>query len=349
MLRLKKTILTIMISGFILIVFGGYFLLVMQIIMMEGWNTSILQFLISYKKTFLLSIPVALFFLGVSGWLIVHRILKPINLICQTAESITVHDLDQRIPNIDTENELSRLVNVFNRMLDRLENSFNQASRFTADAAHELQTPLTILQGVLEDAIQQAIQDQQETQLLITLSDEVQRLKTIVRKLLILAQADVGQLHLRLEQINFSELISLTIEDIQIIAPHLSIEYQIKPNVLVMADYDLLNLVIQNLSSNAIKYNTEKGLIVINLTIENNAAIFSISNIGIIISKKDQDNIFNRFFRVDGSHSKRIHGVGLGLSLSREIVIAHRGELMLSDSSNNLTTFLLKLPCMISE
>ena len=349
MLRLRVTIVTVMIAGFILIAFGGYILVVMHFITMDVCNKSILELLITYKKTFLVSIPVALFFWGFAGWLIAQRLLKPIHLICQTAENITVRGLDQRISNIDTENELSRLINVFNCMLDRLEKSFNQACRFTADAAHELQTPLTILQGVLDDAIQQAIQDQQETQLLVTLSDEVQRLKAIVRKLLILAQADVGQLQLRLEQVNFSELVSLTIEDILLIAPHLTVQHHVKPNIMVMADYDLLNLVIQNLSTNAIKYNTENGTIVMNLTIDNSDAIFSISNTGVIISKEDQDNIFNRFYRVDGSHSKRIHGVGLGLSLAREIVIAHRGSLTLSQSSDEFTTFLLKLPRIIPD
>jgi signal transduction histidine kinase len=345
MLRLKISILTVMIAGVILLVFGGYLLLVVHMIIMDVCDKSMLQYLLEYKKTFIFSIPVVLFCLALGGWFIAHRILKPINVICQIAEKISVRDLSQRIPRIDADNELSRLVKVINRMLDRLEKSFYQTSRFTADAAHELQTPLTILQGVLDNAIQQAIQDDQETQLLVTLSDEVQRLKSIVRKLLILAQADVGHLHLRLENVNFSELVSLTVEDVQVIAPHLIIHQDIMPNVMVKADYDLLNLVIQNLSTNAIKYNTEEGTIVFKLTIEKACALFYMSNTGVPISKKDQANIFNRFFRVDGSHSKRIHGAGLGLSLAREIVISHQGDLMISESSDELTTFLLKIPC----
>ena len=349
MSRLRITIVTVMITGFVLIVFGGYLLLVIQLVIMDFCNESILHYLLAYQKTLLLSIPAALFFLALCGLIIAHNILKPINNICQIAEKITIHDLGQRIPDIHADKVLSRLVKVINCILDRLEKSYNQASRFTADAAHELQTPLTILQGVLEDAIHQAIQDENETQLLITLTEEVQRLKTIVSKLLVLAQADVGQLNLRLEEVNFAELVSLIIEDVQVLAPHLTIHQQIMPDVRVMADYDLFNLVLQNLSTNAIKYNTEKGLIVFKLTMENSYALFSISNTGVPISKEDQANIFNRFFRVNGSHSKKIHGAGLGLNLAREIVIAHQGDLMLSESSNELTTFLIKLPCISSN
>jgi len=345
MLRLRMTFFTVFMSGLILIVFGGYLLIIINIIIMDLCNESIFKTLFKYKTILIFTIPVALFFLTLGGWIISQRILKPIRSICQIAEKISVRDLGQRIPTIQTDNELSRLINVINNMLDRLEKSFNQASRFTADAAHELQTPLTILQGVLENAIQQAFEDNQETQLLVTLLEEVQRLKTIVRKLLILAQADVGQLNLRLEQVNLSDLISLTIEDIQAIAPHITVNQHIKPDIMVMADYDLINLVLQNLSTNAIKYNTENGKIDCNLTIQDAYAIFSISNTGVPISKEDQENIFNRFFRVDGSHSKRIHGSGLGLSLAREIVVAHRGDLILSESLEEWTTFLLKLPC----
>ena len=150
---------------------------------------------------------------------------------------------------------------------------------------------MIILQGVLEDAIQIAIHDNQETQLLIILFEEVQRLKNIVRKLLILAQADVGQLDLRLEQVNFSELISLTIEDVKEIAPHIKVNQQITPGIMIMADHDLINMVIQNLSTNAIKFNTEKGKIDFKLTIKDSFALFSISNTGIRISKENQDNI----------------------------------------------------------
>jgi signal transduction histidine kinase len=346
MLQLRIILVIVLIGGLILLAFGGYLLIIVNFIVMDLCHESIFQSLLKYKMTLILSIPVALFFLSVGGWIIAHRILKPIRTICNIAEKISVRDLGHRIPDILTDNELSRLVNVINSMLDRLEKSFHQASRFTADAAHELQTPLTILQGVLENAIQQSFENNQETQFLVMLLEEVQRLKTIVRKLLILAQADVGQLNLRLEHVNLSELIILTIDDIQAIAPHLTVNQQIKPNIMVMADHDLINLVVQNLSTNAIKYNTEKGKIDCKLTIKDSYAIFSISNTGVPISKEDQENIFNRFFRVDGSHSKRIHGSGLGLSLAREIVVAHRGDLILSESLEECTTFLLKLPCI---
>jgi len=132
---------------------------------------------------------------------IAQRALKPVALITRTAEGITVRALDRRVPLIEADRELPRLVEVINSMLDRLEKSFGQAVRFSADAAHELQTPLTILQGELDDAVQHAPVGSEEQQRYGGLLEEVQRLKAIVQKLLILARADAGRLDLRLAQL----------------------------------------------------------------------------------------------------------------------------------------------------
>ena len=109
-----------------------------------------------YRKAFLGLVPIALLLLAAGGWIIAQRALKPVSLITRTAEGITARALDQRVPPVATDRELSRLVEVINSMLDRLEKSFSQAVRFSADAAHELQTPLTILQGELDAAVQHA-------------------------------------------------------------------------------------------------------------------------------------------------------------------------------------------------
>lgn len=106
-----------------------------------------------YRAAFLSIIPVALLLLAGGGWVIAQRALKPVVMITRTAEKITVRGLHQRVPAVDADRELSRLVDVINGMLDRLEKSFGQAVRFSADAAHELQTPLTILQGELDAAV----------------------------------------------------------------------------------------------------------------------------------------------------------------------------------------------------
>ena len=300
-----------------------------------------------YRRAFLSTVPIALLLLAGGGWLMAQRALKPVALITRTAEGITVRALEQRIPLIDTDSELSRLVEVINGMLDRLEKSFGQAVRFSADAAHELQTPLTILQGELDDAVQHAPVGSEEQQRYSGLLEEVQSLKVIVQKLLILARADAGRLNLRLEAMDLSVMIESAAEDAGAMSPHLQLEKQIAPGVIVKADPDLMGQAVRNLTSNAVKYNHENGLIRFQLFARDNKAYFTISNTGDPIPVKDREKIFDRFYRVDQSHSRTVPGSGLGLSLAREIVHAHGGDLSLNPGSGNVVSFTLSLPCSL--
>jgi two-component system, OmpR family, heavy metal sensor histidine kinase CusS len=297
-----------------------------------------------YRNAFFSILPIALLLLAGGGWLIAQRALKPVALITRTAEKITVRALNQRIPMSNADSELSRLVEVINGMLDRLEKSFGQALRFSADAAHELQTPLTILQGELDDAIQHAKAGSDEQQRYSGLLEEVQRLKAIVQKLLILARSDAGRLVLRLEPMDLSAMIESAAEDAGAIAPHLQIEKKILPGVIVDADSDLMAQVLRNLTSNAVKYNHKNGLIRFQLSAYDNQAFFTISNTGVPITTQDREKIFNRFYRVDQSRSKMVSGTGLGLSLAREIVHAHHGDLALDADSGNVVSFTMSLP-----
>jgi len=317
-----------------------------RVTMMVGLNmASVYEDATRYRNAFLGIVPIALLLLAGGGWLIAQRALKPVALITRTAEKITVRALDQRIPQVNADSELSRLVEVINGMLDRLEKSFGQALRFSADAAHELQTPLTILQGELDDAIQHAIIGSEEQQRYSGLLEEVQRLKMIVQKLLILARADAGRLELRLEPLDLSALIESAVEDVSAIAPQLQIEKNIMSGIIVKADADLLAQSVRNLTSNAVKYNQENGLIRFQLSVHDNKAILIISNSGAPIPAATREKIFDRFYRVDSSHSKTVSGSGLGLSLARAIVHAHHGDLVLDPAAVNMVSFKLSLPC----
>jgi heavy metal sensor kinase len=298
-----------------------------------------------YRRAFLATVPVALLLLAAGGWIIAQRALRPVALITRTAERITARALGQRVPTVSADKELVRLVEVINGMLERLEKSFGQAVRFSADAAHELQTPLTILQGELDDALQHAPEGSDEQRRSGSLLEEVQRLKAIVQKLLVLARADAGRLELRLTPVDLSALVASAAEDAAALGPELTIETQIAPGVVVQADRDLLGQVIGNLVSNAVKYNRDKGIIRFVLAIRGNRALFTIANTGVPISAADRERIFDRFYRIDRSRSRKVSGSGLGLSLAREIVHAHRGELRLDPTSGDLVSFTLSLPC----
>jgi heavy metal sensor kinase len=298
-----------------------------------------------YRNLFLVTCPLALALLAGGGWWLATRTLRPIEVITRTAARITARGLSERIPDLRSDRELADLVDVMNGMLERLERSFRQAARFGADAAHELKTPLTILQGHLEQALQEAPDDSAEQRTYSDLLAEVQRLRSIIRKLLLLAQADAGQMRGGLETVDLSERARQLLEDTRELAPHLDVRAEIASGIQVRGDPDLLTQVLQNLSSNAVKFNHgTPGNIEIELRAENGHARLRIANTGQPLSAEEQARIFERFYRGDPSRSRRIDGVGLGLSLAREIATSHGGDLRVDTARPGWVRFTLVLP-----
>ena len=297
------------------------------------------------RNAFLLALPVPLFLVGLGGWLVAGRALRPMTVIAETAERVTASGLDQRIPVANDDPEIARVIQVLNRMMDRLEASFRQATRFSADASHELKTPLAIMQGELENALQAARPGSPEQQLFTNLLEETQRLKTITRSLLLLAQADAGQLKLALAPVDLSAELESMIEDARVLAAEarLQFELHLAPQVRVMADRALLHTAVFNLIGNTIKYNEPGGRVEIQLQSAGESVAFRIGNSGPGIPAADQPRLFARFHRAGRTDKPRIEGLGLGLSLAREIVRAHGGELSLKESRPGWTEFVMTL------
>lgn len=299
------------------------------------------------QNIFIIYIPGVLLLITIGGWLLSKSILSPINQLTGVIQEVSAKGLDKRIPIDKTDVEFVQLIRVFNQMLERLERSFNQASRFSGDAAHELRTPLTILQGELERTLQQVPPGSEVQQRLGYLLDEVSRLTGIVRKLLLLSLADAGQLSLYLVKVDISELLFQMLEDVEMLAPHLRLQTNIDKGLKVGGDRDLLMQVLQNLFSNAIKYNLVDGWIKVDAFAKNNLLRITIVNASEGIKNENKTRIFNRFHRGDPSRNRKVEGVGLGLSLAREIVRAHHGELMLDTTLERETSFSLSLPIIL--
>jgi two-component system heavy metal sensor histidine kinase CusS len=297
------------------------------------------------RNAFLLALPLALFLVGGGGWWVAGRALRPLKRITETAEGVTARGLDQRIPASKEAPEIARLIQVLNGMMDRLEASFRQATRFSADASHELKTPLAAMQGELENALQTAAPGSREQQVLTSLLEETHRLKTITRGLLLLAQADAGQLQLTLEDVQLSSELGALIEDARILASesNLTFELQTKPAVCVQGDRGLLNSALLNLIQNAIKYNEPGGRIAVKLTSDSHRVIFEIGNSGHGIPEAEQSRVFDRFYRGDAARADKAAGLGIGLSLAREIARAHGGDLVLGESTSDWTSFRMTL------
>jgi heavy metal sensor kinase len=297
-----------------------------------------------FALAFALALPLALALAAVGGRVVSDRALRPLRTLTRTAAAIGVRDLDQRIEAEGEDQEFARLITVFNAMLQRLQRSFSQAVRFSADAAHELKTPLTILQGELEQAVQDAEIGSHQQQVYTGLLGEVQRLRTIIRKLLLLSLADAGRLDLNLKPMDLTAAMEPVIEDIEALAPHLQLHPELAADVWVRADAGLLEQVLQNLASNAVKYNSPEGSVVLRLDTDEKTAQLTVINTGGEIPPEDRERVFDRFYRADKARSRRVDGTGLGLSLAREIARAHFGDLAVVDAGPGESAFRLTLP-----
>ncbi len=286
----------------------------------------------------------ALALMALAGWVVARRALRPVKLLTATAESVTARALHERLPVEKIDTEFARLIDVFNRMLERLEQGFEQATRFSADAAHELNTPLTILQGELERGIQTAKAASETQRRYGKLLEEVQRLRGIVRKLLLLSLADSGQLRVNREPINATDTIEAAAEDARILFPGLRIDTEVNGPITISADAALFRQVVQNLLTNACKYNAPGGSVKLRMRAGGAEFELAVVNSGPPIPAPDQFRVFDRFYRVDKSRSRTDGGAGLGLSLSREIARAHGGDLALVKSDDRGTEFRLTLP-----
>ncbi|MFN0077965.1 MAG: ATP-binding protein [Prosthecobacter sp.] len=295
------------------------------------------------RRAFMIGLPIVMLCVAVGGWLLAGRALRPVRVLTQAVEGVHAHDLDQRLDLAGHDSEFRRLVEVFNAMLARLETSFHQSNRFTADAAHELRSPLAILQGELEQALQHSPDDSAEQRRIVPLLDEVQHLKAIVEKLLLLAQADAGKLPLDLQPVNVSDMLHEVIADAEILANGLRIEHDIASDCVVRADSILLHQLLQNLAANALRYNQPGGFVRFTLAQDEKSLRITVANSGPGIPEADRIKIFQRFHRADAARN-RAEGVGLGLAIAREIARAHGGELELLSSASDETCFGLTLP-----
>ena len=301
------------------------------------------------RRLFFLAFPVCLLMIGLG------------RLVCRAAGDATgrthrQHRQPGQCPVVSTSAfpkgvhdyaELSHLVDVLNGMMDRLDGSFRHAMRFSADVSHELKTPLAVMQVAVQDALKACPPGSREEDSLLTVSQETERLKRITRSLMLLTQADSGQLNTRAESFSLSREVEAVCEDAEILCEKAGLHFEadIEPDIQANADPVLLRQAIQNLVSNAVKYNQDGGSVGCRLFPVDGAAetVIEISNTGPGIAEEEQDKIFDRFYRIDQSRSREVDGFGLGLNLAWEIVRAMNGELLLIESNEEVTRFQIRL------
>lgn len=293
----------------------------------------------------LVALPVVLLVVaGGSRW-IAQRALTPIAQITAAASAITTSNLHARLPAPATDDEIGRHTQVLNAMFDRLDRGFDQASRFTADAAHELRTPLTILRGEIEQALRRAPADFAHEKTLLSLLEQTDRLQRISDNLLLLARLDAGYGAVDFTAVNLSALVHDAAEDAGLLAAsrQLAITADLAPEITVSGNELLLRRLLLNLVDNAVSYNRPDGSVRLSLRKVDGNAEFAIANTGPGIPPELHADVFQRFFRVARDRSRGAGGSGLGLSLCREIVLAHHGTITLTSDHADLTCFTVRL------
>jgi two-component system heavy metal sensor histidine kinase CusS len=275
-----------------------------------------------------------------------RQAMLPLERVVSTAQRLTASNLAERIPvQRDDNREFAQLIDVLNGMMQRLEGSFQQAVRFTADASHELKTPLAIMLADLDDAVRHTAPGSTEHERFASLFSEASRLKQITQSLLLLSQADAGRLPTHPETYDLSIDLERLIEDGEILCEQagLTFEHQLQPGITAHADRALLQQVFQNLLSNAIKYNRPQGRVSLRLVRQDAQVVFTVTNTGPAIPAESQQRLFERFFRGDKAHTRQTDGFGLGLNIATELARANGAELHLVSSKEDETVFEVRI------
>lgn len=281
------------------------------------------------------------------GWLVAGRAIRPVHELARTAERVSGDNLSLRIPSRGSGDELDNLIHTFNRMVERLEQSFRMTRQFNADVSHELRTPLTAIRGQLEVALFTAKNKEQYREAMINALEDVERLSQTVRAMLLLSQAESGQLALQRTAFDLSDVTRDIVSEFQIPAEEARLEMvcEAEGPVLIDADRIQIERLLNNLLSNAVKYTPSGGKVTARVQTRQQEAILEVEDSGMGIAPDHLPHIFDRFYRVPGA-SKEKQGLGLGLSFVAWIVKAHGGTILADSTPGKGTRFTITLPAM---
>jgi heavy metal sensor kinase len=278
------------------------------------------------------------------GWWLVSRALRPIENISVAAVKISAGDLSQRINVAEAESEFGQLVAVLNSTFARLETAFAQQQRFTADAAHELRTPVSVILTQTQTVLNREREAADYKQTVEACQRAAQRMRKLIESLLALARFDAGQEILKRLPFDFSKTISDCAELVQPLAEERGVKIFVEAKPLeITGDSERLAQVVTNLLTNSIQYNQPGGEVRVKLKSQNGLVEFTVADTGQGIAAEDLPRVFGRFFRADASRTGA-GNAGLGLAISKAIVEAHGGTIEATSEVGAGTTFVVRLP-----
>ncbi len=302
-----------------------------------------------FRLVLLFSVPVLVVVASAGGYWLSRKAVAPVGEIARAAQSISERELSKRLPILQTGDELQSLSETLNEMFARLERAFKRVTQFTADASHELRTPIALMRTRTEVALRKQRSEADYRETLLRIHQELERTSALIENLMTLARADSGSEALQVAPTNLNELLLEISETARLLAEGKSIQYDQQlpeTQLCVGGNTPSLRRLFLILIDNAVKYTSRGGRISVVLHTRDGAAVTEISDTGVGISSADLPHIFERFYRADTSRSRESGGTGLGLSIAQWIAEAHQGKISVASTVGEGSVFLVQIPLL---
>lgn len=301
----------------------------------------------------LIFLPFFVLCIAAGGYLIIRKTLAPLADMTETARQISEgNDLSRRIKVGDGKDEVHKMAHTFDRMMDKLQASFENEKQFTSDVSHELRTPVTVILSQCEYAAREDTSPEEVRGCIRTITNQARKMSVLISQLLTLARADSGKQQLHPEMLNLSELAEIITEEQRSIAlaKNITLETDIPPDILFFGDETMMMRFFINLISNSITYGRQNGHTLISLSSGDGYITGSVADDGIGIEKDKLDKIWNRFYQADSSRSSaERQGSGLGLPMVKWITQAHKGSISVESCPGTGTRFTFTFPTQPSD
>jgi heavy metal sensor kinase len=298
------------------------------------------------------AVPAFLALAAVGGYWMSRRALAPVDEITRSARNIEAHDLSKRLAVPRSGDELGRLAGTLNEMLGRLETAFRRITQFTADASHELRTPVSVIRTSAELALSKPRAEDEYRETLSLILSETEKVSELIQQLLDLARADSGFTEFALVPTDLGPPLRDACRQASFLAQSKQITFRQdlpKDSVWIAGESSALEKLFLIVLDNAVKYTPSGGEIDVCLKWNEQFASVEIRDTGIGIAPADIPHVFDRFYRVDRVRSRESGGTGLGLAIGRWIAQAHRGDIGVHSELSKGSTFEIRLPLLPSE
>jgi heavy metal sensor kinase len=300
-----------------------------------------------FRSYLLMFAPLLLLVAAGGGYGLSRRALSPVDELVRTARDIGGANLNSRLPTLDTGDELQRLSDTLNEMLNRIEGAFLRITEFTADASHELRTPISLIRTEADMALRRSRREAAYRESLHHILLEAERTTRLIEQLLSLARADSGREALRMQAVDLNLTLRDVAESWRQVAGLRNLQFSASidgSESVVLGDETVLRRLADILLDNAFKYTPSPGRVHLSLEQMGDCAVIAVEDSGVGIAPEDQNKIFERFYRADKARSRAQGGAGLGLSIAQWIVMQHRGSISVESRPGSGTTFRVELP-----